>query len=73
MLLVVRRGGDDGLVAVVNLAPSPARLAALKLDGRELLLSTEDARYGGPRGETSAVDEILPHELLIFGASGGQP
>ena len=48
-LLVVRRGGDDGLLAVANLTAQNLSMAALELDDREVLLSTEDARYGGGR------------------------
>ena len=42
-LLVLQRGGDDGLLAVANLTAQNVSMAALELDGRELLLSTEDA------------------------------
>ncbi len=48
-LLLLQRGGDDGLLAVANLTPQNLSIAALNLDGRQLLLSTEDARYGGER------------------------
>ncbi|MGA2619951.1 MAG: DUF3459 domain-containing protein [Thermoguttaceae bacterium] len=48
-LLLLQRGGDDGLLAVANLTPQNMSIAALNLDGRQLLLSTEDARYGGER------------------------
>ena len=48
-LLVLQRGGDDGLMAVANLTMRSVSTAALELDGREVLLSTEDACYGGGR------------------------
>jgi len=70
---VVQRGGDDGLLAVANLTANRASLAALELGGRQLLLSTEDVRYGGNRSEMRTEQGILPHELLLFGGSGGQP
>ena len=70
-ILLLQRGGDDGLLAVANLAAEPVPLAALKLGGGHLLLSTEDARYGGARHDDHSCEEILPYELLVF-ASGDQ-
>jgi maltooligosyltrehalose trehalohydrolase len=131
-LLVLERGGDDGLLAVANLTAQHESMPRLALDGRKVLLSTEDARYGGsrnslpapfgrgaggeglggeecetpqasptshaacphpsplpkgegtceqgasplPKGEGTCqqtLPQILPHELLIFGRSGGRP
>ncbi len=71
-LLLLERGGDDGLWAVANLAAEAASLAALKLGHKGLLLSTEDVRYGGTRRNHHSRQEILPHEVLIFG-DRGQP
>ncbi len=71
-LLLLERGGDEGLLAVANLTAVAASLATLKPGGGHLLLSTEDARYGGVRRNDHSREEILPHELLIF-ASKGQP
>ena len=48
-LLVLQRGGDDGLLAVANLTAETVSIAAMELSGRKVLLSTEDARYGGGR------------------------
>ncbi len=48
-LFVLRRGGDDGILAVANFTMQELPLAALELGGRDVLLSTEDARYGGGR------------------------
>lgn len=84
-LLVLERGGGKGLLAVANLTMQTLWIGALELDGRDIVLSTEDARYGGsrklcssadrPPGEGRAAKErwehILPRELLVFG-SGGQ-
>jgi maltooligosyltrehalose trehalohydrolase len=69
-LLLVERGGDGGLLAVANLAAEAASAAALNLGSRDPLLSTEDARYGGTRRTDGSREEILPHELLIFGTRG---
>jgi maltooligosyltrehalose trehalohydrolase len=72
-LLVLQRGGDDGLLAVANLTMQNVSMAELKVDDKEALLSTEDSRYGGCRLQDHPWDEILPHELLIFGGIGGRP
>ena len=48
-LLVLRRGNDEGLLAVANLTPQETPMPALELDPMVLLLSTEDERYGGSR------------------------
>ena len=52
-------------------------MAALELDGRKLLLSTEDVRYGGSRivaAISSPGEQMLfRYELLIFDGSGGRP
>jgi maltooligosyltrehalose trehalohydrolase len=75
-LLRLERGGDDGILAVANLTANTLSLAALELSGREVLLSTEDARYGGSRGSLPEGEgtyrQILPHELLVFNGGGGR-
>jgi maltooligosyltrehalose trehalohydrolase len=67
LLLLLRRGGEDGLLAVANLSAEATDLPLAEVGGKELLLSTEDARYGGIRGDEQRREQILPHELLIFG------
>ncbi|MCE5267193.1 MAG: malto-oligosyltrehalose trehalohydrolase [Planctomycetaceae bacterium] len=69
-VLLVARGGVDGLVVVANLS---AEVGDVPISDRELLLSTEDARYGGSRGETDSWNRLLPHELLVFGHRGNDP
>jgi maltooligosyltrehalose trehalohydrolase len=71
-LLLLQRGGNDGLFAVANLTTQIASIAALKLDDRQVLLSTEDVRYGGSRLQDHSVKQILSHELLIFNGTGMQ-
>ncbi len=61
-ILVLERGGPDGLLAVANLTPQAAPLAAIEHGGGKLLLSTEDVRYGGIR-------DLLP-SLFGPGAAG---
>jgi maltooligosyltrehalose trehalohydrolase len=48
-LLLIERGGNDGVLAVANLTAEKLPLAKPGLYGREVLLTTEDARYGGGR------------------------
>ena len=72
-LLVIRRGGDNGLLVVANLGGQIASLTKLELGTMDVLLSTEDVRYGGSRREEHFDRRILPHELLVFGANGERP
>lgn len=88
-LLLLERGGDDGVLIVANLTMHTVSTASLELDGRKVLLSTEDMRYGGSRnllpspfergaggegiGGEGNSHQILPHELLVFESSGGRP
>jgi hypothetical protein len=65
-------------LAVANLTASAVSLAAIELGGGKLLLSTEDPRYGGSRGQGLPADQppgpqILPHELLVFDSHGEGP
>jgi len=72
-LLLLRRGGDDGVLAVANLTANALSLADLELGGQTVLLSTEAARYGGSRAQAHSREQILPHELLLFECAGGRP
>jgi maltooligosyltrehalose trehalohydrolase len=72
-LLLLQRGGDDGLLAVANLTTQNLSIAALKLEDRRVLLSTEDVRYGGCRLQDHSLEYILPHELLVYNGTGLQP
>lgn len=70
-LLMLQRGGDEGLMAVANLTIATLSIAAMEIGPRELRLSTEDANYGGRRLPDDSWETILPHELLVFDGSGG--
>ena len=70
-LLVVRRGRDEAILAAANLTTQEVSIAALPLEGKDLLLSTEDARYGGIVFEVVLWISVLPHELLVFDDGGG--
>jgi maltooligosyltrehalose trehalohydrolase len=68
-ILLLERGGDHGrLLAVANLTAQTVPLAALELGEADLLLSTEDVRYGGDRRNDHSREKMFPHELLIFGS-----
>jgi hypothetical protein len=69
-ILLLQRGGEAGVRAVANLTGEPASLAGRELGGGELLLSTEDERYGGARLPHNRREEVLPYEMLIFGSEG---
>ncbi|MGW8257144.1 MAG: DUF3459 domain-containing protein, partial [Thermoguttaceae bacterium] len=104
-LLLLERGGDNGVLIAANLSMECLPLTTLQLKDKKPLLSTEDARYGGnrtslpspfgrcPQGEGAEhssfshacspqsehppkseeiLQEILPHELLIFDLGRGQ-
>jgi maltooligosyltrehalose trehalohydrolase len=83
VLLSIERGGRNGLLAVANLTQEKQPMPDVELRGRRLLLSTEDARYGGvrsslaspfervPRDEDSASDDTTAGH--VAGLSGGSP
>ncbi len=68
-VLLLERGGDDGLLAAANLSDKIAVLPPLELAGQRVLLSTEDTRYGGGREENQSLDRLLPYEMLILSRS----
>ncbi len=65
-VLVLHRGGEGGIVALANLAARSVSLPPLDLGGRQVILSTEDARYGGNRRVGELPGELLPYELQVF-------
>ena len=69
-LLIIHRGAEGELLAVANLAPREAPLAALDLAGRQPVLSTEDVRYGGARRLDQSPDTLGPYELMVFAPAG---
>ena len=48
-LLMLRRGGDGGVLAVANLTAKPVPTAAVELGEGQPILSTEEVKYGGTR------------------------
>jgi maltooligosyltrehalose trehalohydrolase len=48
-LLLLRRGGDDGVLALANLTATSLPMPAAELGDTKPVLSTEDAKYGGAR------------------------
>ena len=68
-LLVFRRGGDDGVLAVANLTSTEAVAPPMPPgNNRCLLFSTEAPCYGGARSGESSLERLFPYELLIFDA-----
>jgi maltooligosyltrehalose trehalohydrolase len=69
VVLLLERGGPEGLLAAVNLSDQEAALTPAAIAGRHIMLSTEDLCYGGIRLDQRSLDRLLPFELLIFGRS----
>ena len=72
-LLVIERGGSEGLLVLANLTPQAQPLPKLERNCGALLLSTENVCYGGLRGDDVALDRLLPYEALVFGQRKGAP
>ncbi len=68
-LLVVQRGGDNGILAVANCGDQSCSASGIDLDGRVLLLSTESAQFGGSRREGDSLALLLPYEMHVLGPS----
>ncbi len=65
-ILVLARGRDDRVTALANLTPNTVSLPHLRTTGRQPVLSTEDARYGGIRPAGQALERLYPYELIIL-------
>lgn len=68
--IVLQRGGDQGVLAVANLSANPTAMPAIELNDRELLLTTEDSRYGGARGALVLSSAVGQEDSV---ASGNAP
>jgi maltooligosyltrehalose trehalohydrolase len=66
-VLRIERGRGERLVALANLTAQPQRLPGRGTSGLELLLSTEQDRYGGPRRRGEPLKDLRPYELALFG------
>jgi maltooligosyltrehalose trehalohydrolase len=65
-VMILDRGGDDAsATAVANLSQHECEVSGLPIAGRPIIMSTEDARYGGRRGERGGFDRLFPYELVI--------
>ena len=69
-VLVIRRGGEGGLLAVANLTAEIQPLPAIDLGPRALLLSSESKWYGGSREGERRIGRLHPYELVLFGEDG---
>ncbi len=67
-LLKLRRGADPSLLIIANLTEEPHPLPAEIAARNDLILTSEAARYGGRRAAGTQVPDVLPFEVLIFGA-----
>lgn len=66
-ILLIERGEGTGVLGVANLTAAVQPMPEFSLLGRELLLSTAESRYGGPRTTSEIPGRLHPHELAIFG------
>ena len=66
-VLRIERGRRPGLLALANLGPNAEPLPARGREGLDVLLSTEDERYGGSRRADALPTELLPFEILVYG------
>ena len=71
LVLELNRGTEPaGLArAYFNLGDRPESLAGLVPAEMSLRFSSEAAAYGGRRGRSSRISDILPHECVVFGHS----
>jgi maltooligosyltrehalose trehalohydrolase len=66
-LLILQRGGKDGILAIANFGNRPCSMPNIDLGGRALLLSTAAAEFGGPRGASHPLSTLLSYELQTYG------
>jgi maltooligosyltrehalose trehalohydrolase len=69
-VMLIQRGGDNGLLACANLTAARQPWAPQDLGSRSLLLSTEERQYGGCRLSTEPITALHPYELVLFGPNG---
>jgi maltooligosyltrehalose trehalohydrolase len=67
-MLVLERGGSEGILAIANCTVRPCSLPSIDLGGRVLRLSTAESCFGGPRRESGPLAPMLPYEMQIFAA-----
>ena len=65
-VLLIKRGPDAALLAVVNLHHQRRNLSRLNVEKRKWLLSTEAIQYGGPRKRTEPLTDLYPYEMAIL-------
>ncbi len=70
-VLTLVRGKEPGLVAVANLTNQGVSPAGIHIAGRKLLLTTEDARYGGNRPSLPSFGLPSGDARIGFGGEGG--
>ncbi len=73
-ILLVERGGADGVIACANLHGERQAIPRSELGGRTIaVLSTESPQYGGRREAGEPGDSLGPLEMLIFAGSPQPP
>jgi maltooligosyltrehalose trehalohydrolase len=64
--LVLERGSGTPLIAWANLTGESRPITTARPPSR-LLLSTAEARFGGPVDHRTQIEELLPYEVAIWG------
>ncbi len=67
MLLCVQHGRLPGATVFANLSNKPLEFVPPTESRTTLLLTTENARYGGRRGNLHPIDELLDFEVVLWG------
>jgi len=60
-------GAERELTAYFNLSRQPQSVPEADRPEGKLLLSSEEARFGGSRGPQNPIDTLLPYEFWVFG------
>ena len=68
-ILLMERGHDSPLIALANLTGRPVEIPGEVSRSPNILLSTAEHRFGGPRTALSPLAELSPWELVIWGDS----
>jgi maltooligosyltrehalose trehalohydrolase len=65
--IILHRGASPGLIAYANISSDTIALQSQPNGVLPILLSTEDARYGGRRTAADSSNQLHPYEVLVTG------
>ena len=64
-MIVIQRGESPELIAYANISSDTIAVQSRQTGIQPILLSTEDARYGGRRTAADSSSQLLPYEILV--------